>query len=64
MWTQVGESTTETIIGTDSRGDMSGFLTDGFNRTGSIGILIDIGIDKKRGALRTIDLDRYDRDRS
>jgi hypothetical protein len=64
MWTQVGEYTTETIIGTDTRGAMNGFLTNGFNRTGSVGILIDIGIEKEPGASRTIDLDRYNRDRN
>jgi hypothetical protein len=64
MWTQVGEYTTETIIGTDTRGAMNGFLTDGFNRTGSIGILNDIGKGKELGASRTIDLDHYDRDRN
>jgi len=42
---------------------MSGFLTDSFNRTGILGIKMDIGKGKEPGAFRTINLDRNNRDR-
>ena len=64
MWTQVGEDTTETIIGTDTGGTMNGFLTNDFNKTGVVGKRTDIGKSKKPGASRTINLDRNNRDRN
>ncbi len=63
MSTQVGEDTTETIIGTGTHGTMNGFLTNDFNRTGRAGKIIDIGKGKEPGAFRTINLDRNNRDR-
>jgi len=64
MWTQVGEDTTETVIGTDTRGTMNGFLTSDFTRTGRAGIIIDTGKGKEPGASRAINLDRAPRDRN
>jgi hypothetical protein len=64
MSTQVGEGTTETIIGTDIDGTMNEFLTNDFNRTGRAGIIIDIGKSKKPGASRAINLDRNNRGRN
>jgi len=43
---------------------MNGFLTDGFNRTGRAGIVINIGKSKEPGASRVINLDRNHRDRN
>jgi hypothetical protein len=42
---------------------MSGSLTNGFNRTGRAGIMIDIGKGKEPGASRAISLGRRNRDR-
>ncbi len=64
MWTQVGEETTETIIGKDTGGTMNGFLTDNFNRTGRAGRIIDTGKGKEHGASRTINIDRNNRYRN
>jgi hypothetical protein len=64
MWTQVGEDTTGTVIGTDTGGTMSGSLADDFNRTGRAGTIIDIGKEKEPGACRVINLDRNHRDRN
>lgn len=64
MLIQVGEDTTETIIGTDTGGTMNGFLTDDFNRTGRAGIIIDIGKGKEPGASRGINPDRTNRARN
>jgi hypothetical protein len=58
MLTPIGESTTESIIGTDIIGIMNGFLTNAFNRTGRAGITIDIGKGKEPGACRAINLNR------
>jgi len=63
MWTQAGEDTTETIIGTGMGGTMNGFLTDNSNRTGRVGIMISTGKSKGPGAFRAINLDRNNRDR-
>jgi len=63
MSTQVGEDTTETIIGTGTDGTMNGFLTDNFNRTGRAGIIIDIGKGKELGASKAINPDPNSRDR-
>ena len=57
MWIRVGEDTIETIIGTDTGGTMSGFLTNDFNRTGRVGIPIDTGKSKEPGVSRAINLD-------
>jgi hypothetical protein len=43
---------------------MSGFPTDGFIRTGKVGIIIDIGRNKELGASRAINLDTNNRDRN
>ena len=64
MWTQVGEDTTETIIGTGTGGTMNRFLTNDFNRTGKDGKIIDIGKSRELGASRTINLDHNNRDRN
>jgi hypothetical protein len=64
MSTQVGEDTTETVIGTGTRGAINGFLTNNFNRTGKAGKMIDIGKGKELGASRTINLDRNNRNRN
>ena len=64
MLTPIGESTTESIIGTDIIGTMNGFLTNDFNRTGRAGIIIDIGKGKEPGASRVITLDRNNRGRN
>ena len=64
MWTQGGEDTTETIIGTGTGGTMNGFLTNNFNRTGRAGKMIDIGKGKELGASRAINLDHKNRYRN
>jgi hypothetical protein len=64
MLIQVGEDTTETIIGTDTGGTMNGFLTNDVDRTGRAGIIIDIGKGKELGASRAINLDHNNRDRN
>ena len=64
MLTQVGEDTTEIIIGTGIGGTMNGFLTNDFNRTGAVGKRTDIGKGKKLGASRAINLDHNHRDRN
>src|SRR4030042_6005678 len=64
IWTQVGEDTTETVIGTDIGGTINGFLTNDFNRTGAVGKRTDIGKGKELGVFRTINLDRHNRDRN
>jgi hypothetical protein len=61
MLTQAGEHTTETIIGTDTRGTTNGSLTDGFNRTGRAGMIIDTGKGEGPGVSRVINLDRSHR---
>jgi len=52
------------MIGTDTGGTMSGFLIDNFNRTGRLGMTIDIGKGKEPGASRAINLDHNNRDRN
>ena len=64
MWTQVGELTTETVIGTDTGGITNASLTEDFNRTGEPGILIDIGNGNEPGVYKTISRDRDNSDRS
>ena len=64
MSTQVGEDTTEPVIGPGTGGTMNGFLTDNFNRTGRPGIKIDIGNGKELGTSRVINLDHNHRDRN
>ncbi len=64
MWTQVGEDTTETIIGMGTGGTMNEFLTNAFNRTGKAGTMIDTGKGRHIGASRTINLDHNNRDRN
>jgi hypothetical protein len=54
MWIRVGEDTTESVAGMDTRGTMTGYLTGDFNRTGRAGAMIDIGKDKGPGASRAI----------
>ena len=62
--TRVGEDTTEAVTGTDTGGTMNEFLTDDLNRTGRVGMTIDIGNGKEPGVCRTIDRDRSRRDRN
>jgi hypothetical protein len=57
MYTQVGEGTIETIIGTDIDGITNGFLTADFKRTGRPGKKIAIGKDEELGTLRNIEID-------
>jgi hypothetical protein len=64
MYTQVGEDTTETIIGTDTGGTTNEYLIIRFNGTGRDGIMIDIGKDGELGASRATNLDRKNRDRN
>ncbi len=64
MLPQVGEDTIETIIGTDTGGNMNGFLPDDFSRTGGDGKIIDTGKGMEPGASRTIGLDHTNRDRN
>ena len=64
MWTQVGEDTTGTVIGTGTRGIMNGFLTNDFNGTGRAGKIIDTGKGKEPGVSRAINLDHNHRDRN
>ena len=64
MWIQVGEATSETIIGTGTGGIMNGFLTNNFNGTGRAGKMIDVGKGKELGASRTINLDHNNRYRN
>jgi hypothetical protein len=63
-WTQVGEDTTETVIGTGTGGTMNGFLTNDFNRAGRAGKMIDVGKGKEPGASRTINPGRNHRDKN
>jgi len=63
MWTQVGEDTTGTIIGTGTGGTMNELLTNNSSRTGRAGIMIDIGKGKEAGASRAINLGRHNKDR-
>ncbi len=63
MWTQVGEDTTETMIGTGTGGTMNGFLNDGFYKTGRAGKIIDAGKGEEPGASKGINRDHKDRDR-
>ncbi len=64
MSTQVGEDTTETVIGTGTGGTMNGFLANDFNRTGRAGKMIDIGKGKEPGASRAINLAHNNRNRN
>jgi hypothetical protein len=64
MWIRGGEDTTGIVIGTDTGGAMSGSLTEDFNRTGKVGIIIDIGKEIGPGACRAINLGRNHRDRN
>ena len=43
---------------------MNGFLTNDFNRTGTVGIIIIIGKSKKPWAYRAINLNHNNRDRN
>ena len=63
MLIQVGEITTDTMIGMDIHGTMNGFLIDDFNRTGIVGIEINIGGVKELGVFKAINLDYNKRDR-
>ncbi len=64
MSIQVGEDTTETMIGMDTGGNMKGFLTENFNTAGGAGIMIDIGKDKEPGAFRAIILEHKTKGRN
>jgi hypothetical protein len=62
MLIQGGEITTDAMIGMDIRGSMNGFLINDFNRTGKVGIEINIGEVKKLGVLKATNLDYNKRD--
>jgi hypothetical protein len=62
--TRVGGDTTGTVIGTGTAGIMNGSLTNGFNRIGRAGTILDIGNGKQPGASRAINLERNLRDRN
>ena len=64
MSIRAGEDTTETVIGMDTGGTMSGFLTNDFSRTGRAGKTVDIGKNKEPGVSRAINLDHSNRDRN
>ena len=64
MWIQVGEDTTETVIGTGTGGTINEFLTNDFNGTGRAGKIIDVGKGRELGAFRTINLGHNNRDRN
>jgi hypothetical protein len=64
MSIRVGECTTGSIIGTDTRGTMNVFLNNDFNRTGRPGIMIDIGKGKEPGVSGAINPDRSNRYRN
>src|SRR5512137_2245722 len=64
MWTQAGDGTTDTMIGTGTGGIMNGSLTNNFNRTGRAGTITDIGKSKHIGACRAINPDRNSRGRN
>ena len=64
MLIRVGEDITEAIIGMGTGGTINGFLITGFDRTGKAGTMIDIGKGGERGASRTINHDRNNRDRN
>ncbi len=49
MSIRVGEDTSDSVIGTGTRGTMNGYLTGSFNRTGRAGKMIDIGKGKELG---------------
>ena len=58
MLTQVGEDTTEIVIGMDIDGIMNGLRTNDSIRTGRAGMIIDIGKGEELGAFRTIKIDQ------
>jgi hypothetical protein len=64
MLTRVGEDTTETVTGTDTGGNINGFRSGDFNKTGGAGIVLDIGKGAIPGASRTINPDHNNRDRN
>lgn len=64
MWIQVGEGTTENVIGTGTHGTTNEYLTIKFNRTGEAGKRIGIGKNSKLGASRAINLAHNARDRN
>jgi hypothetical protein len=64
MWTQVGEDTIETVIGTSTGGTMNGFLAGDFNRTGRVGMISDTGEGKELGMSRNIEFNPNNKDRN
>ena len=63
MWTRIGEDITGAVTGMDTDGNISGFLTTEFNRTGRTGRMTGTGKDKEPGTSGTISLDRHSRER-
>jgi hypothetical protein len=61
---QTGEDIIETVIGMDTDGTISGFLTDNLNRIGRDGMIIGIGKGEEPGVSRTIKLDHNNRDKN
>jgi len=60
-YTSVGEAATGTVIGMGIGGSTKGFLINIFNKTGEIGIAIDIGKDKEDGTSKNINLLHHNR---
>jgi hypothetical protein len=53
-----GEGSTETVTGTGIDGTTGGFPTTSLNKTGEVGIAVDIGKEKKNGTWKNINLFR------
>jgi hypothetical protein len=64
MSTQVGEDTTETIIGATTGGTTNEFLTGDSSRTGRAGMINDIGEGKEVGVSRTIEFHHNNKSRN
>lgn len=63
IWTRIGGDITGAVTGMDTGGNISGFLTTKFNRTGRTGRMTGTGKDKEPGTSGTISLDRHSRER-
>jgi len=63
MWTRIGEDITGAVTGMDTGGNISGFLTREFNRTGRTGKTTGAGKHKEPGTSGTISLDHRSRER-
>jgi hypothetical protein len=63
MWTRIGGDITGAVTGMDTGGNISGFLTTEFNRTGRTGRITGTGKNKGPGTSGIISLDRRSRER-